>query len=56
MYFKLKNAGQIEKRTIDILRTDDEVERHVVLVARCKYNSDAGLSDKLEEIEDNPYL
>ncbi len=59
MYFQLKNnrsPSQIERKIIDILRHNDEIERHSVLVAKCKYNRQVGMTEEYQEIDDSPFI
>ncbi len=59
MYFKLKNnpqGSQIEIKTIDIFNKDNSIKRNYVVVAKCKYNKEIGMTDEYQEILDNPFL
>ncbi|NOY58584.1 MAG: hypothetical protein GXO75_06585 [Calditrichaeota bacterium] len=59
MYFKLKRnteGSQIEMRIIAILRDGDKIERHYIMVAKCRYDPAKGMTDEYEEIEEDVYF
>ena len=52
IYFKLKNNNQIEQYCFDIEKLDDRLERKYVTVAKCKYNSEIGMTYDFDKIDD----
>lgn len=55
IYFKLKNNSQIEQYCFEIEKPNGDSERKYVTVAKCKYNSEIGLTYDFEEINDQGY-
>jgi len=52
MYMRLKSADRIEIRYIDFENNNEILKRQTVYVAKCKYDSEIGLTDEFEEIVD----
>lgn len=53
MYFKLKNNGQIENHCFAIEKENGKIYKKFITIAKCKYNSETGMSDEFEEIIDD---
>ncbi len=49
MYHRLKAQLQTRREILDILKHDDTVDRHHVLVAKCRYDPHIGMTDEREE-------
>lgn len=54
MYFKLKEQNQIETRRIVIDREDNRIDSQLVFIAKCRYDPKLGMTDEIEEIDDDP--
>ena len=49
MYFKLKNNGQIENYVFAVERNDGKILKKYITIAKCKYDSEIGMSDEYEK-------
>lgn len=52
MYFKLKNNGQIENYVFAIERAERKIFKKYITIAKCKYDSEIGMTDEFYEIQD----
>ena len=52
MYFRLKNLSQIEKKNVQIQTTHGKIIERTILVAKCTYSPEIGMTDSYEEISD----
>ena len=53
MYFKLKNNGQIENHVFAIERSDGKILKRYITIAKCKYDTEIGMTDEFYEIQDD---
>jgi len=59
MYFQLRDNGhesQIELKHIDLVNEEQEIERHTVLIAKCRYDHAIGMTNDFEELEENVFM
>jgi len=53
MYFKLKNNGQIENYVFAVERSDGKILKKYITIAKCKYDSEIGMTDDNLEMYDH---
>jgi hypothetical protein len=56
MYAQFREKSQIELRHLAIARDDGRLEKHTVLVAKCRYDSGRGMTNEREEMDDDPFI
>lgn len=56
MYFKLKNNEQIENYVFAVERSGGKILKKYITIAKCRYDSEIGLTDEFYEIQDDSYI
>ncbi|MBN2091648.1 CRISPR-associated helicase Cas3', partial [candidate division KSB1 bacterium] len=52
MYFKLRNIGQIDSYPFEIMTPSGKAIKKSILIAKCHYSSELGMTNEFEEIKE----